>query len=46
MLYALSVELLNVKPLIRQRIRIKGKASLAALHYDIQIALGWTDAYC
>jgi hypothetical protein len=40
MLYVSRVELLNIESFIWRRVRIEGEASLATLHYVIQVALG------
>ncbi|MBS9441737.1 plasmid pRiA4b ORF-3 family protein [Photorhabdus heterorhabditis] len=41
--YIVKVALRGISPMVWRRFRLSGETSLAALHYIIQIALGWQD---
>ncbi len=41
----LRLVLLGINPLIWRRLLVRDDASVADLHYAIQIAMGWEDAH-
>ncbi len=43
--YFIKIALRGVSPMIWRRLRVRGNASLAALHHIIQITMGWDNDY-
>lgn len=44
-IYQLKITLLESKPPIWRRLRVRGDITLAQLHDIIQVAMGWTDSH-